>query len=210
MADQKRVLTEKEKARLALLEETTKKLEAKGLKKYDKTIGVVFANVMAGLVFLPFLILYVVLFVSLRDAEYVYVIDMVTWAAIFIGFILSIFVHEGLHGLGWGLFAKSKFKAIEFGFIVKMLTPYCCCKEPLKKSTYIFGCLLPLVILGIIPCTISVFNGSLGLLGFGLLGIMGAGGDIIIAIKMLATKFKSEEALVIDHPTDCGFVVFDK
>ena len=48
-------------------------------------------------------------------------------------FMILIVVHELIHGFTWGMFAQSKLKAISFGFIWQYLTPYCTCKEPLKK-----------------------------------------------------------------------------
>ena len=38
-------------------------------------------------------------------------------------FLFSIFVHEGIHGLFFGLFAEHHFKSIEFGIIWKSMNP---------------------------------------------------------------------------------------
>ena len=51
-------------------------------------------------------------------------------------------------------------------------------------------------------------KGTCGAL-IGVLMILGAGGDLIIAALLLKTK-ASKDAIYLDHPTDLGLVMLDK
>ena len=62
--------------------------------------------------------------------------------------IFSMAIHEVLHGAGWCMGAKEKWKSMYIGVMWESLTPYCHCKEPLQPGRYLIGCLLPGVILG--------------------------------------------------------------
>lgn len=210
LAKPTRELTEKERIRFEGFQKICAEKKAQGFVMKDKTYGVVYANVMAFVLFIPFVIIFALLFLALLPSDFLFTYNPIATWIILLVFIVSIFIHEGLHGLGWGLFAPNKFKSIEFGFIAKMLTPYCTCREPISRPAYLFGCLLPWFVLGIVPCVIAVCASNFYLLGFGLLGIMGAGGDMLITLGMLTSKLKSKDAIIIDHPTDVGFVIFDK
>ena len=133
----------------------------------------------------------------------------VKWTILLVAALFLTVVHELIHGLTWGLFAKERFKSIEFGVIWKMLTPYCTCKEPLKKNQYIVGSLMPCLILGILPCIISWFNQNIWVLLMGVIMIMGAGGDLLIS-KMILSSKNRQSGLYLDHPTEVGLVVFTK
>ena len=125
-------------------------------------------------------------------------------------FIVLIFAHEGLHGLTWGIFAPEHLKSIEFGFIKEYLTPYCTCKETLRRGEYILGLLMPMLLLGILPSLIGVLTGSFFLLGLGLMMILGAGGDFTIFLKILFHRSIGRETLFLDHPTKVGLIVFER
>ena len=68
---------------------------------------------------------------------------------------------------------------------------------------------MPCLILGIIPSIIGIVtaNGWLFVLGF--IMISAAGGDLLIIKELLQTNLK-EDALIQDHPTKIGLVVFEK
>lgn len=53
--------------------------------------------------------------------------------ALLAALFLLIVIHEAIHGLTSGIFAKGHRNAIAFGVIWEMLTPYCTCAEPLAK-----------------------------------------------------------------------------
>ena len=65
-------------------------------------------------------------------------------------FVMLVVVHELIHGITWGCYTKDHFKSIDFGIIWAMLTLYCTCKTPLKKSAYIVGSIMPMIVLGFI------------------------------------------------------------
>ena len=115
-----------------------------------------------------------------------------------------------IHGLFWAIYAKNHLKSIEFGFMISSLTPYCCCKDMLTKSQYIVGGIMPTVLLGIVPAVISIFTGSLFWFIMGELMILAGGGDLTILLKLLRYKSKKEEILYMDHPYECGLVVFER
>jgi hypothetical protein len=124
----------------------------------------------------------------------------------FIVLVVGALVHELLHGITWSIFTKKHWKAISFGIKWEYLTPYCHCDEPLKKTHFLFGAIMPLLIMGIIPALISYFSGSFKLWFFGFFFSVAAGGDMI-AVWMLR-KVKKHE-WVLDHPSELGFIIKD-
>lgn len=199
-----RTLTKKEAARKERIDAITEDLKMQGYVRKDQIISIVYANVMAIVLSIPFIILFGVWFFASNDVN----INFPFWG--YFAIIVLIPVHEAIHGITWGLFAPSKFKTIEFGFMVEQLTPYCYCGEPLKKYQYILGSFMPCLILGIIPCVVAVYTNSLLLLIIGILMIMGAGGDLTVILKMLFYKSAASEEIIMDHPTECGFIVFER
>lgn len=211
MANQKkeRVLTAKESARKERIDRITEELAERGYVRKDKTISILFANVMAIVLCLPFIAVFAVWFFA-HNEEIGFEADLVKWILVLAGTFVLIVVHEGIHGLTWGLCAPGKFKTIEFGFIAQNLTPYCTCGEPLKKGQYLLGSFMPCLVLGIIPCIVAVYVNSLYLLFLGILMIMGAGGDLTVILKMLFDRSSSKDVIIMDHPTECGYIVFER
>lgn len=210
MARQKkeRVLTEKEKARKKRIDKITEELAQQGYVRRDQIISVLFANVMAFTLSIPFILVFGWWFFALNAKGFETSIGGTI--CVFIGFVALIVVHEGIHGLTWGLCSPNKFKDIEFGFIAENLTPYCTCGAPLKKWEYILGSFMPCLMLGIIPCTVAVYIHSFHLLLLGILMIMGAGGDLTIILKMLFFRSSCTDVIIMDHPTECGFIIFER
>ena len=208
-SESERPLTEAEKKRLESFEDFCDDMEKKGFRVSELTVGIKEANTKALLVFLPFGILFFILFFAINSFEK---FSATVWGfvALIVAFLVFSVVHELLHGIVWGLFSENGFRDIEFGYIKEYFTPYCTCKAPLKKGPYLVGALTPLVILGIVPCVISLFTGSFLLLIFGLCMIGGAGGDVLISLKLLRQRGKKGEVLYLDHPTKAGSVMFEK
>ena len=119
-------------------------------------------------------------------------------------------VHELIHGLSWSLFAEHHWKDIEFGFMKQYLTPYCTCGVPLEKGAYIFGALMPLILLGILPMIAGILCGSFGILLLGIIMADSAAGDIMIVWKILRYRSEAGTIVYIDHPTQAGGVIFEK
>lgn len=201
-----RVLTEKEINRKNRVDRLTEELAQQGYVRRDQIISVVFANVMAFVLAIPFLFVFGLWFLARNRMFSSSDSILFLWIAI----PVLIVAHEGLHGLVWGLCAPNKFKNIEFGFIAKALTPYCTCGDPLKKGAYILGSFMPCLALGILPCIASVYLNSYRLLFLGLYMILCAGGDLTIILKMLFFRTSCTDVIILDHPTECGFIVFER
>ena len=203
-------LTEKEKVRLGKFKENQAKLEKDGFESHYLTVTAEKANVMAIVTTLPFIIPVVALFFicgnSFHTLDYGFLGFIIFLAVLF----ASLVVHEWIHGITYAIFAKNHFKDIEFGIVWKMLTPYCTCSSPLKKYQYFLALIMPGLVLGLIPSIIAIINGSVALLGYGVVMIMGAGGDLLILYLILKNASKKKDVLYHDHPTDVGVVMFDK
>ena len=127
--------------------------------------------------------------------------------SLFLGVVLAgIPVHELLHALVFGAFAKGGYKSIKFGIERATYTPYCHCTTPIRAQWYRVGALLPLIVLGVAPFVVSLFSGSFGWWLFGYFYTIAAGGDLV-AIKML--KDIPAHRKVLDHPEKMGFYVID-
>ena len=44
----------------------------------------------------------------------------------------------------------------------------------------------------------------------GLLQVMGGSGDILVSSMLLRYNTKGKDIVLMDHPTDCGLVIFEK
>ena len=121
-----------------------------------------------------------------------------------------IVVHELIHGLSWSIFTPRHWKDVEFGFMKQYLTPYCTCRVPLAKGQYIFGALMPLVLLGLIPMVAGILTGSISLMLLGVVMTDSAAGDILIVWKILRYRSDAGEIVYVDHPTQAGGVIFER
>ena len=207
-----RKLSDAEEKRLAAYNAVAEELKAQGYIEKDLTLSETKANLVGSLygllLGLPFVIVYNIVNRETFNHFFDNFLEF-NLLLYLVALILGIVIHECLHGLTWSLFAKSGFKSIEFGVIWQSLNPYCTCKEPLNKTQYILGSFMPCLVLGIIPSIIGIVtaNGWLFVLGF--IMITAAGGDLLIIKELLQTNLK-EDALIQDHPTKIGLVVFEK
>ena len=209
MGKENRKLSKVEEKRKKLYEEKKKELIAKGYEEKDLTISVVKANVMAFVLGMPIIILLFILFIY-KNQSGIYTFSIRDSVGFLVLFAILVVLHELIHGLFWAIFAKNHLKSIEFGFIASSLTPYCCCKDMLTKSQYIIGGIMPTVILGIIPAVISIFTGSVFWFVMGELMILSGGGDMTILLNLLRYKSDKKEILYMDHPYECGLIVFER
>lgn len=182
--------------------------------KEKKTIDLVKANIysiigmilIAILYFVPFYFLWKEKFTLHYLIENLKVIDLNSnsLTIVFIVFttmIIGIILHELIHGLTWAIFAKNGFKSMKFGILLKMLTPYCHCKEPLKVKQYIIGAIMPSIILGFLPAILAIILGNIILLAIGSFFTIAAIGDFMI-INLL--KSENRNSYVLDHPSEAG------
>lgn len=211
-----RGLTLAEQKRKEKFEKQKETLQKEGYREKDLTISVAKTNGMALILCLPFLILFIAIF-YLVNGEIGILQQMWNeegyfgkWRLWLIGLFVLIVVHEVIHGITWSVFAKNHCKSIAFGFIAKYLTPYCCCMEPLKKGQYIIGCLMPAIVLGVIPILISCFSGSVWWFVMGCIMFVSGGGDMEITRQLLMYRSDKKEKICMDHPYECGVVVFER
>ena len=168
-----------------------------------KIIDIYKASKLALLLFVVFALLFGLPFYLIWKPVFVF-----SWQSILIFgalFILGVVVHELIHGLVFGMFAKSGFKNIRFGVLWEYLTPYCHCNEPIKLKYYIFGALMPAIILGFVPSIISLINGSLMLLILGVIFISAAAGDFYVVWIL---RKESMNVFVQDHPSEPGCFIY--
>lgn len=206
-----RVLTKAELHRKAEFEEVKQNLEKEGYRQKDLTISIVRANVMAMVLTIPFVVAAAVVFFWINAPGEV-TAGRPPWELLFLlaVFFLLIVLHEAIHGITWAFFAPGHWKSIAFGFMAKYLTPYCCCREPMKKGVYILGALMPTVVLGVIPILVSWCSGSYWWLVIGCLMFMSGGGDMEIVRQILCYRSDKQEKIYLDHPYECGVVVFER
>ncbi len=205
--EQQRELTPQEQKRVAHFREMCAQLEAQGYIKTEVTIGIVMANVVACVAVIPVLALGLGLF-FIVNPEGAFAFGIVEAIIALLAVFLLIVVHEALHGATWAIFAPNHVKDIEFGFMKQYLTPYCTCLSPLRKGQYILGALMPLFVLGLLPTIVGIAAGYILVTFVGLVMILAAMGDIIIVVKMLATRTPAGDVLYADHPTQAGFAMF--
>jgi hypothetical protein len=207
--EKSRELTPAEEKRLLRFEELSDRLIGQGYRRVELTVSIVKANIFAVVLLIPLLIAGGGLF-FLRNHSMsggLGKMNPLLFAALFFAMIV---VHELIHGLSWSLFAENHWKDIEFGFMKQYLTPYCTCGVPLKKGAYIFGTLMPLVLLGILPMIAGILADNLGLLLLGVILADAAAGDILIVWKILRYRSEAGTIVYIDHPTQAGGVIFEK
>ena len=114
--------------------------------------------------------------------------------------IVSVPLHEALHGFGWKL--AGRLHKGDVTFFLRSGIPMCACRTILSTKAYLIGTLLPFFILGggsflflfLCPGTISVLTA--------LVNLMLPGADLAISWRVL----RSEAALIADNPEGAGFI----
>lgn len=215
--DPSRKLTDAEKKRLEAFKITEDKLKLKGYARKDLTISIAKANIVGPLLVLPFIIVFCVLFFLIHGLEPLKAMQASKSIWTPISLILAVLsmiplavVHEFIHGITWSIKAENHMKDIEYGFIKELITPYCYCRSPLSKGMYILGSLMPMTILGAVVCVFGIIFASPILMLIGGFQLLGGAGDILITSMLICYKTKGKDTVLLDHPTDCGLVVFEK
>lgn len=120
---------------------------------------------------------------------------------IFLGIIIvSLPVHEGLHGMGWKL--AGRLEKGEISFFIRQGMPMCTCKAVLDTRAYLTGTLFPFLILGGGSFLFLIaFPGTVSLLT-ALVNLVLPGADLAIAYKVL----RSGAVRIADSPDQAGFI----
>lgn len=210
-AEDKRPLTPAEQARKAAFKAMQASLAAEGYRPHDLTIGMIYANVMTLAIGLPVVFLLGFLFFRLHGLSVIMEGGISFSLGNLFLFLLALMaftcLHELIHGLFWGLSAKGGFRAVALGFMVQYLAPYCTCKEPLPRHTYVWGALAPTLLLGVLPYLAALRLGNWPLFLLSALMILGGGGDMLIIGKLLAFRCP-KDTIFLDHPYQGGLVAF--
>lgn len=180
-----------------------------GYKEQVDYISVLKANVLAFLTAGPFALLFFFIYLIIWKELYFQLYSSYPFILLWIAIFLSIPVHEFLHGLTWRIFCKNGWDSIHFGVMWSKLTPYCHCKEPLNIKSYLIGAIMPFLLLGVVVGIIAIITGNPYILLLALLDILSAGGDTTVVLKLL-THIDKENVLVLDHPIEVGYVLFEK
>lgn len=209
MKNHERKLTEKELKRKEQFDILRAEMKKNGYKEKELTIGILQANVEAIIIMLPFVVAAAMIYfhVNSSGAQEISLSFSILLVPIL---LVMIVLHELIHGLVWGCFAKNHFHSIEFGVIWKALTPYCTCSEPMKKWQYILGGAMPTLVLGAGTAAMAVVTNQLLLFFVAELMIFSGGGDFLIILKILLYRSGRKETVYYDHPYECGVVVFEK
>jgi hypothetical protein len=193
------------KNRIDNFERTCAEMQKEGYAASLGIISLTKANILALATAGPIAALCLALYL-LRWNTIIFDFGWLSYGAFLAVFVICIAAHELLHGITWHFFCENKWKSIHFGILRSSLTPYCNCKEPLGMKYYLAGTLMPFFMLGVVMFIVSYMIGNAFLMLISLTNMLGAGGDTTIALMLM--KYKS--AVILDHPTECGFMAFTK
>lgn len=129
--------------------------------------------------------------------------DMWTYVAIL---TVGVVTHELLHAISWILAGRASWKAIQFGFHWKSLSPYTHLQEPIDPRAYACGVMVPGLALGLLPMLFGVMLGYGTWVWFGGLMTVAACGDVAVWFLLLRLRLPSGYK-VQDHPSKVGFFV---
>ena len=207
-----RKITEAEKKRTARFQEKAASLKSQGYEQSVHTEDITKANVLAMVIMLPFVAVITVPYlirygIPERGEFSTYLIYL---AAFVFLMIAETVIHEGIHGLTWGLLSPDGFSTIEFGLIKEYMIPYCYCGTPLTRGQYMIGSLRPTLILGFIQGFIAIMTGNILIFALSIVMMFGGGGDFLVDWMLIRYKKKKETLILMDHPTELGSVAFEK
>jgi hypothetical protein len=170
-----------------------------GVTKVDKTMSPTRANVFAGVLALFVGAGFFVPYALVWGSKPLLAVFERAWFSFLLVLILSVVVHELLHGLGFVLAGRVSWREVELG--LKGGMAYAHCKVPLRASAYRVSLVLPGVVLGLVPGLVGLVGGSAWLTVYGALMFVAALGDALILWLIRAVP---GEARVQDHPSMPG------
>lgn len=209
MEKDKRKLTDKELKRKDHFEKLNAEMQQKGYQIKNMIIDIQQANFQGPLSMLPFMVLAfgVYYYVNGLDIDG---ISIGIVAAAYLLILVLIVLHELIHGITWGIFAKNHFHSIDFGIIWSSCSPYCTCSEPLKKWQYLLGIVMPTLVLGAGAAVVAIMANQLLLFFLSEFMLLSGGGDFLITLKILSYRTNKKKSVYCDHPYECGFAIFEK
>ena len=181
-------------------------LKARGYREKDVTISSGKATVLGVVFSVPFIVMIGLLYrLVLNERAHLSEIEGLSFYSLFIAIlVVSVVVHELLHGVGWAIASGKGWNAVRFN--INAMMPSCACKVALEKKTYLIGVLAPFVVLGSGSILfVLVYPGTVSLLTM-MVHFVAAGADLLIALHVL----REGACLIADHPTQAGYIAFYK
>lgn len=181
-------------------------LHENGYKEKDVTISSGKAMILGVLYALPFVIIFGLLyrFMLIERAHLSEVGGLSFYVMFIVIIVVSVVIHELLHGIGWAISSGKGWNVVHFN--INAMMPSCACRGALKKKQYLIGVLTPFVILGLGSVLfVFIYPGTISLLTM-IVNFVAAGADLIIAFNVL----KERDSLIVDHPTEAGYIIFYK
>lgn len=111
----------------------------------------------------------------------------ITWSMIVhcsLAFIISIPIHEFIHGLTCAYVSENNFKTISYGINLRSFNAYCKYTLPVAPQKRQYVVIMPCIILAAIPSLIGILLGIIPLCILGAFGFAGASKDIHSFIKL--------------------------
>jgi len=176
-------------------------------KKQEITINMLQANLYAFPIIIFLIIIMLASYLFIWGKAYFLSGFFQLRISLFIPLLLAgFFMHEVIHILGYHFFGKVPFNNLKIGFKLKSLTPYAYCSQPISLSAYKWSALLPAVVLGIIPATISLISGNTLIFILAVIFSITAGGDLLIIWMLRKIPLNY---LVLDHPDKAGCIILN-
>ena len=205
----KRKLTKKELKRKDYFEQLSSEMQQRGYKIKNIIISIRKVNYLGPLSMLPFMIIIFRIYHKVNGFD----LEGISWGfavTAFLSILCLTILHELIHGITWGIFAKNHFHSIDFGIIWSSCSPYCTCSEPLKKWQYLLGIVMPTLVLGAGAAVVAIMANQLLLFFLSEFMLLSGGGDFLITLKILSYRTNKKKSVYCDHPYECGFAIFEK
>ncbi len=150
------------------------------MKFYTYKLNLLTLNVLAIVILFSLVIIHYVCF---QNIDFITNIDLgIMLVALVFWFIL----HEVLHGIGFLILGRVKFKNVVFGAELENGIFYCMCKQKITKTNILISLLFPIFFIGIITYIIGLYFNNNLLILLSIVNISGAVGDIIMTLDILA------------------------
>ena len=86
---------------------------------------------------------------------------------------------------------------------VRLSPPACSCLAQMGRVRYFFGAAAPFLILGLGFSAAALVTGGWAFYAAAALHILCAGADVLVCCFLPAAR-----GILLDHPTECGFVCY--
>ena len=179
------------------------------IKTKDFSVGMFKASILCIPILLVIVALLIPLYISLHSVtSLIFAARKIVlgWWLFLPVIIMSIFLHEVVHAMVFGILGDEGFKYVHIGIQWDTITPYAHYSKPIRALYYRIALLAPALILGALPIAVGLLFHQGILFIFGLLFLLFSGGDLLILWLIRKVPNKS---YVKDHPTRAGCYVYE-